>query len=421
MNRHDETKQKRIYRLAPCPSYDVQGIENWLSQMAQEGWMLEEDGILLGVFSFVKNTPQKMRYRLNADQQTPSIWADNSGMPDPEEVEIHKAYNWEYIDRYGDFFIYRSASAQARELHTDPELQAMTLNAVKKRKRSAFLRSCFFIFLYPILLMFPKRISVIHFVLECGTWLALSCMLMILLIIAGQLKELVVLSRYQKNLLCKEKVETEKHGKNKAVLHYAAITAETVFMIAVIAAGVHKWYRSAMGEDQIRLRDYNADVPFATLTDFAGEDVQDYHFTMEEMEVRGYGVNTVEIKEDPLAPVMIEWHEHADITRKDGSVLKGWYEIRYYEMQNEWLAERLVNGIYKEDSRKKNFEEKTAPILSAQDVHAYKAEMPACDKILFRKGNIVAEAEMYFWDENKAMPYEEWTGILADSIGSFKD
>ena len=37
-------KSKRIYRLPPCPAYDVEAMESWLGAMAEQGWVLEQDG-----------------------------------------------------------------------------------------------------------------------------------------------------------------------------------------------------------------------------------------------------------------------------------------------------------------------------------------------------------------------------------------
>ena len=43
MEKKRETKT--IYRLVPCPQYDLSGMEHWLSDMAQNGWLLQKEGI----------------------------------------------------------------------------------------------------------------------------------------------------------------------------------------------------------------------------------------------------------------------------------------------------------------------------------------------------------------------------------------
>ena len=43
----------RIWRLPPCPPYDVEGMESWLSDMAAQGWKLEPDDFFFGIASFL--------------------------------------------------------------------------------------------------------------------------------------------------------------------------------------------------------------------------------------------------------------------------------------------------------------------------------------------------------------------------------
>ena len=415
MKHSQETNKRRIHRLAPCPSYDVEGLESWLSEMAQKGWMLEQDGILLGFFTFSACRPQKMRYRLDAAQKQPSLWAEDDGRPRPEELELNEAYDWEYVDHYGDFYIYRSASADTREMHTDPELHAMTLNAVKSRRRVALFQTFFFLVLYPVLLWWPRRISVIHFVLGCGTWLALCFVLLALLIVAGALWELAALSRYQKKLRGQEVRQKRTNAAGQAARRYVVLTVEIVLVAASVFGGVHRWYASAMGENQIPLREYEGTVPFATLADFAGPMAQDYRPAMENVQVYGNGFNTVELSHDPLAPRMIEWRERADVTQQDGTVLSGIYTVRYYEMRTQWLAERLVKGIGSEKRHEKGFAEKPAPDIDAQDVMAYELYS---EQLLFRKGNIVVHAEMVRMYEPETEKDESWMHILAESINA---
>ena len=56
----------RLFRLPPCPPYDVEATESWLEDMAAQGWMLEKDSIFLGVAAFDKAEPASVRYRLGA-------------------------------------------------------------------------------------------------------------------------------------------------------------------------------------------------------------------------------------------------------------------------------------------------------------------------------------------------------------------
>ena len=87
-----DRKRHTIYRLPPCPAYDVEGMESWLTDMARRGWFLAKDGIFAGVATFESGTPCNAQYRLEAAQKSNSIWAEDGGEPDPEQVELSEKY-----------------------------------------------------------------------------------------------------------------------------------------------------------------------------------------------------------------------------------------------------------------------------------------------------------------------------------------
>lgn len=49
---------KKIHKLAPCPHYDVERIESWLTDMASEGFHLEKEPIFMGFFPLSKGNPR---------------------------------------------------------------------------------------------------------------------------------------------------------------------------------------------------------------------------------------------------------------------------------------------------------------------------------------------------------------------------
>ena len=79
---------KHYYRFPPCPSYDVTGMENWLTALAAEGLLLTQDGFFAGVGTFEYREPKQVKYRLEAAQKSTSMWADNNGDPEPEQIEL---------------------------------------------------------------------------------------------------------------------------------------------------------------------------------------------------------------------------------------------------------------------------------------------------------------------------------------------
>lgn len=92
---------KHAYRLPPCPDYDVEGTESWLTDMAGQGLHLTKDGFFFGVATFEKGDPQEVRYRLEAAPKTTSMWAEDGGYPDQDAVELSRDLGWEYVANRG--------------------------------------------------------------------------------------------------------------------------------------------------------------------------------------------------------------------------------------------------------------------------------------------------------------------------------
>ena len=65
----ENEKKKYVYRLPPCPAYDVEGMESWLCALAWEGLLLRKDGFHAGVAVFEKAAPRQVKYRLEAAQE----------------------------------------------------------------------------------------------------------------------------------------------------------------------------------------------------------------------------------------------------------------------------------------------------------------------------------------------------------------
>ena len=118
---------KYAYRFMPLDSYDIDGLENWLMDMAsKKGLFLI--GITGNFFKFQRGEPKEVRYRMEAvrDQEQEE--------PDEEEKELYRASGWEYVaTRQKNFYIFRADDKNAPELYTDQESLAFSLKRVKKR------------------------------------------------------------------------------------------------------------------------------------------------------------------------------------------------------------------------------------------------------------------------------------------------
>lgn len=406
---------QHVYRVIPCPAYEISCLENWMSDMAEAGLHLTKDGIFAGIATFEYRDPEKVKYRLEAAGKNTSMWSDDGGEPDPEQVELSKQYSWEYVAKLKDFYIYRSADPSSRELNTDPEVQAIALNTVKKRQRDAIVSSVILLVLYPIML---TKGCLLLTTISMGTWWMTFMLLFAALVIADEIRALRHLKKVQKDLMDAGTYSSEAEWKKTMIPHYCRKITKMVLAIVLICAFLKAWGVSITNENMILLADYKGAIPFATIKDFAGEGSTGYEETMTGLTM---GFNTIEEKSDLLAPRCIEYNEHARVKKADGNYIDGGLYVDYCELRNQGLAHLLLQEMCRMDKMKKGFQMIDAPVLDVDEVIAYMNDLH-WPTVIIRKGNVVAKAYFYQLSSSYAMTIEEmsieeWAGIICDSLG----
>lgn len=397
---------KHRYCLPPCPSYDVAGMEDWLEAMAQKGWLLEKDGIFAGVGSFVSIRPQRVKYRLAAALKSTSMWAEDGGEPDPEAVALSEMYGWEYAGRRGEFYIYRTFDPAARELHTDPAVQALALRAVEKRRRSAAVSAFLWLVVYPL---FTLRGGLLLAAVHLGTTFVLFTAGLALWLLAGSLAEIFFLSRLRKQLL-KGALPSKRHCP---ALYHGKRLLLACLVLLWISLLLHRWSVSVLDEDKLDLTAYGQDPPFATMLDFAGGG--DYRITLPDKRF-----HSVKEWQDLLAPRNIQWAEHAQILQDGSVVLEGGLRIDYHETVSPRIAAGLAQDYCRQDERGKHFAPLDLPPLDLDFAIAYRNGSTAFPTVVLRQGSTVLHATFYQFGDSP-LPLAQWAGLLADSIRTAKD
>lgn len=399
---------RHTYQLPPCPAYDVEGMESWLSGLAREGLFLAKDGFFCGTAAFERGVPRFAKYRLEAAQKSTSMWADDGGEPDPEQVELGRHYGWEYVAKRGDFYIYRSFEPGARELNTDPEVQALALNAVKKRSVSAVVSTLVWIVVY---LGVTLRSPVLTMV-SVHTWLFLLLSVFVLWTIADSIAAAVHLGRLQKKLRAGLPLEPDQGWRKRTLRYHGKNIVQIVLAVVLACICLHNWGVSVLDTDKVPLEEYTGELPFATMADFAGEE-KDYRMTM-----TGMGFNFVREWSDWLAPRCIEYGEHAEITLSDGRVLDGGLYVDYFEARSPALARMLAGDLFRADKSraKKDFELRETPDLGADYTVAYYGSVHF-PTVILQKGTVAVRASFYQTSENYTMDFEDWAGVIAESVG----
>ncbi len=336
-----ETKRS-VYRLPPCPAYDLNTLESWLTDLASEGLYLKKEGFFAGIAAFEQDVPQPVRYRLEAAPNSTSMWSDNWGDPPPEAVALSEEFGWEYVDKYGDFYIYRTFDPQARELNTDPAVQALTLKAVAKRQRSSLISLILWIIVYPILFI---RFCPVLVMLSMGSIFCLFTFFLVLYLITESFLRLRHFTRLRKTLLAGERIHHKKDWRKQAARKRLTKLLTVAACVAWLIWIASLWSADILKTNETPLSEYTGDPPFSTLADLDQEEVFDYKRT-----VLGIS-NTIKEWGDPIAPKNIKWEELATVHYQDGTSLDGSLYVDYHSTAAPFLARALTREYEQFDSR----------------------------------------------------------------------
>lgn len=402
----NEKTVKYTYRIPPCPSCDVEGVESWLEDMAKQGMLLCRDGIFLGLARFEKAAPRNAAYRLAAAMKSTSMWSDGGGEPDEEEIEASAGLGWEYVSKFGEFYIYRSFDRRSRELNTDPQVQALALNEVKKRGRSAFLDSLYWLLLYPLLfVIFRSRSSVLLTMLSYGTVKFLFSFFTVCLIFADSLVRLNYISRLRKKLLDGQEMDRHKPWKKGAAKYHAARVLMFI-CCAVTAAGLLQSLGASITDaGETALEDYPGELAFADIFDFAqGEP---YYVDM------GSFGNKIRTKSDLLAPELTELVQIAGVKTEDGRDIEGYLSVDYMEGRWEWVARAAARDYYRIARSKKEYEPLELPELGADFAVAYRRDL-GFEELIVRRGKKLIRASFHsYGGDTYGIELEDWARIMA--------
>ena len=403
----ERREPKLVHRLIPCPQYDVSGMECWLDHMAKQGYMLSKDGLFAGVATFEKTTPQTVIYQLQPAQKSTSMWADNNGDPDEEAVELSRAYGWEYVAKRGEFHIYSTLDPNARAFHTDPEVQALAMNAMRKRQRDNLFSGIFWGLFYPWLLFKGKTMmAVIH----AGTIPMLLVMIACVWMSIHSVIHAVRLIQLRKKVLQGEETDSGHNWRKKAKGYHANnILRRLIYLVAILL------FLRMMGgymiyEEYIPLVDYKGEMPFATMEDFlpGGE--------MKLVNMKVGNMNTVREWSDLLSSVNFEWDETGEVIHPDGRVLSGGLEVIYHETKAPWIAKRLAREYLLKGREGKEFERLELEMEELDQVIAYDTKL-RYPTVILREGSKIIYARFYTHGDTKVtFALEEWAGFLAECL-----
>lgn len=394
---------KSVHRIIPCPDYDVTGVESWLSYMAEQGYILRDGGVFRGIAAFDRCEPEKVRYRLQPAQKGFVLY-DNDG-PSDDEVELNGAFGWKYVAKYGVFHIYRADDIDAREMDTDPEVQAMAMNSLHRSQRFNIIWMSIWIIVY-LALVFTSQpfLSMVN----RGSLISIALVLCVIIFIATGLVKAVSLYRLRKKILDGDSLGSGTNWRKGARTYIVKAVVGTIAYVAMIVFGCMFILSDGVDRNQMPLSEYQGEVPFQTITDLVScSDIQKVDNVDDD-------VNTISKWSDILWPENYKVYEYGDIVYTDGNICHGGLVITYHEAKNEWLADKLYQAYVQRAKHQSDYEKIDMKIAGLDDVDAY---WDGSESVIMRKGKKLIVASFYMSGENRHEgDLEKWAGCIAESL-----
>ena len=399
-----EQKIKYSYVMVPCSQYNVAGTENWLEDMASKGYVLSKDGFFMGFGIFQKVQPQRLRYRLQAARKSKDA-QDNQ--PGNEEMEIYSRSGWEFVTRRKSFNIYCTADPDAVEVNTDPYVQALALDVVRKQERGNLISSVLWLMVYPFGILMGQIAT--SLLVSNIMWLI---GILLLTIVIGNISTVVRLNKMRKCLM--EGTVPEYRGNLRKTRWLYRGSVIVFWLFAVFVAVNVLAYCNSRDSNDLPLQGYmqEHELPFATMEDFAqGE------FYFKDI---GSEFNTIETGASIMADEIIDLRQYGTIVSDEGTAVIGGLVINYIHSKSEFFARRAAREMTFTISRRggswfgsKN-EEISLPELNVDYAAAYNDIFPT---VILQKGKQIVKAYYYsFSDDNYYIPLEQWVEAIAQSL-----
>jgi len=403
---------KYIYRLPPCPAYDVAGMESWLGSMAEQGLLLCEDGFWFGIATFRQAPAQHMVYRLEAVPKGKAF--DDNSAPDEEAQQIAAQYGWEYVTRRGEFDIYRTDCEDMRELNTDPAVQALAMKAVRSRQMGNLFVWFFWLILYPMLRNGGRIYAApLLTTVTLGLPLTLFSLLMLIWLFTRTVVSAVQLEKMRRRLKRGEPIEHRKDWQSRARRHQVMTVARVVLVTVWIIVLAVTMLNLMVETNEVTLNEYLAghDIPFATVEDIAATQGQ---AVKTRQTMNGFG-NTVRAWSDALTPVSLDYCEIAEVTLTDGRTIEGGLYVDYHETAAPWIAAQLAREYQRFDRSKKNYKPLTLSLPDANFAVAYLDNIHM-QTVVIQQGKYVIHASFHPYSNSMDIPLEVWAEVLSDSL-----
>ena len=394
------------YRIPPCSEYNVPAMERWLEDMAAKGLHLSTDGFFGLAATFEEGPPKRERFRLEPTTTKGGILS-NEYAPDEKTQALCAQMGWTYRARRGQFHIWSCDDPHAPELHTDPQIQAMSVAALGKHLRKRLFGNLFIAALYLFVLYGDIILTA---AIGYGSWWVVTALGLFTWGLVHQFLVILWLARWRKAL---QNGEPLPQRQTRPGLYFIGRAVETVSFAAVLVNLVFG-SMNIMAETDMRQMEQNDTFPFATAADFYPGSTAD--------RMQGILESEYTVWSDFIAPVNYDLNEYAKITQ-DGKSFDVYLSVNYHELRWEWAAERLARELVSQSGANavdQTFEKLTNgdPIYATElnvegaDSCVYFYRYRGSPTIVLRSGTTVVRANLDVLGEERTMDVQEIAEIL---------
>lgn len=337
---------KHTRKLPPCDLCDVPAMENWLSDQAKKGLLLDGRCRSFSRLRFLKGEPADIRFRLEPNP-------DKNSAPSPNMREAYEEAGWEFVITLEKlFFVWKSTRPDAEELHTDPIIQSEDYRRIYKRLAREAITSVIGTVIILAIILAPFFLSSYHtyrFLINPFQPL----ILMMWFIACGRvILRLQTVRRLKQRLSQGIGAEHKKDYRRGNGLHLIMQRLQTVGLAFVLVVGVlmltSQWRRTISHIDR--------PLPFLPLDVIEQSD--DFSWPAQELPYKRVNAwNNVTHIWSLLVPVYYDFHQQGDAQDRTWTYSAGTYwpqaDTEYYQVAFSIFSNSFFEDLVGENLSKK--------------------------------------------------------------------
>lgn len=337
---------KYVKKVIPFESCDIPAIQKWLEDMAKDGLFFKECGFTCA--SFEKGEPASRRYRVDFCNVV-------CGKIPEDKQELYESCGWTVVGEFkNDLVVLYTDDPEAPEICDD---QSVFVEPLKRIRKKHTLYSILFFALFmlaplgqPVQMLFNGDGGWVNYLLEFGTVKFVIAAVMAIVLVAEFIVHISRANHLKKQIASIESgdymPQNEEYRAKKTVGKILLPLSLPVIIVWAIISFSPTGYTAHIADD---LDSY----PFPLIAEINAEEGKDMARIDE---IQGYYGQTgiYRRKNDALTKSMLELSQNGD-----GEI--GYYydhRVFYYEMKNEKLAEKMLEGRIEDEREFDGYEVK---------------------------------------------------------------